>query len=188
MCAYNRKNKNNKIAFSFSTSINERDCFWCSPYSVFVFCVSIHCKLVPLSLPLWDFIKQGSVQLRPFYNSSPFHLSTSILVSVLPNHINPSFLTFISCSRVHAHLPKPHCHCCSWVVLHYYVRRKKGQTANENVKMNAVFIKNLIVACLPVCKSASTLRLQRVQRMHVNTQRSDWPCSSMSWPHVGSSH
>lgn len=120
------------------------------PHTVFVFCVSIHCRLstIPLSLPLWDFIKQGSVQLRPFHNSSSFHLSTSISVFVLPNHINPSFLTFISCPRVHTHLATPHGHCCGWVVLRYYVRRKRGQTVTENVKMRAVFIKNLIV-CLP---------------------------------------
>lgn len=125
--------------------------FWCTPYSVFVLCVSVHCKLgtIPLSLPLGDFIKKGSVQLRPFHNSSSFHLSTSISVFVLPNLINPPFLTFISCPRVHIHLATPHGHCCGWVVLHYYVRRKEVKQSKKTLKWGLRSYRTLLSLCVP---------------------------------------
>lgn len=117
--------------------------FKSAPY---VLCVSIHCKLgtIPLSLPLWDFIKQGSVQLRPFPNSSSFHLSTSICLCIAKSH--KSFLLYSPIWPTRAHTP---CYI-PWPLLWFgcfarLCKKKRGQTVKANLELRAVFIKSFII-------------------------------------------
>lgn len=131
------------LTYTNSQSLNTKKnvFFLCYYDSMFVFCIRIH-KTLPL--PLWDFIKQGSLQLRPSYNSSSFHLSTSISVFLLLNHINSFFFTIIYCPSMYADLARLHSHCCGWIVFRYYVRRKKVKQSTKTMKTS--FTKNLIVS------------------------------------------